>query len=306
MKIAFIGLGNMGSPMVRNLLKAGHTLTVFDLNQPAVASLVEAGAAAAASPGAAAVGAETVITMLPMSAHVKTVLFADDGVFSRLEAGVPIIDSSTIDPQSAQAFAQAAAERGSVFVDAPVSGGTTGAAAGTLTFMVGAAPDVFERCRPVFEAMGKNIIHCGASGTGQIAKICNNLLLGIAMAGVAEAMSLGEALGIDVKTLASIINTSTGRCWSSDTNNPMPGVLPGAPSSRGYTGGFGVDLMLKDMTLATEAAHKVKQPVMMGALAQQLYRMSSRDGEGGHDFSSIIKLYRDEAGTGDAGAKDVH
>jgi 3-hydroxyisobutyrate dehydrogenase len=296
MKIAFIGLGNMGSPMARNLLKAGHGLTVFDLNKAALAELVGAGAVAAASPAAAVAGAETVITMLPMAAHVNTVLFAEDGVFAGLGAGVPIIDSSTIDPQSAQAFAKATAERGSAFVDAPVSGGTAGAAAGTLTFMVGATPEVCEQVRPVLEAMGKNIIHCGASGTGQIAKICNNLLLGIAMAGVAEAMSLGEKLGIDVKTLASIINTSTGRCWSADTNNPMPGVLPGAPSSRGYTGGFGTDLMLKDMTLATQAAHQVKQPVMMGALAQQLYRLSSQHGEGAHDFSSIIKLYRaDEA-----------
>ena len=292
MKIAFIGLGNMGAPMARNLLKAGHALTVFDLSAQAVGALVEAGAAAAASPKEAVTGAETVITMLPAAAHVRHVLTAADGVLAGIAKGVPIIDSSTIDPASAKAFATLAAEHGNTFVDAPVSGGTGGAAAGTLTFMVGGSAAAFEQVRPVLSAMGKNLVHCGDTGAGQGAKICNNLVLGITMAGVAEAMSLGEALGIDPKVLGGIINTSTGRCWSSDTYNPFPGVIETAPSSRGYTGGFGTDLMLKDLGLAGDAAKSVRQPVYLGALAQQLYQTVSSKGDGKLDFSAVIKLYR--------------
>ncbi|WP_343661900.1 3-hydroxyisobutyrate dehydrogenase [Ralstonia sp.] len=292
MKIAFIGLGNMGAPMARNLLKAGHALTVFDLNTQAVSALVEAGAMAAASPKDAATGAETVITMLPAAAHVRHVLTAEDGVLAGIAKGVPIIDSSTIDPASVKAFAALAAEHGNTFVDAPVSGGTGGAAAGTLTFMVGGSAAAFEQVRPVLSAMGKNLVHCGDTGAGQGAKICNNLVLGITMAGVAEAMSLGEALGIDPKVLGGIINTSTGRCWSSDTYNPFPGVIDTAPSSRGYTGGFGTDLMLKDLGLAGDAAKSVRQPVYLGALAQQLYQTVSSKGDGKLDFSAVIKLYR--------------
>lgn len=296
MKIAFIGLGNMGAPMARNLLKAGHTLSVFDLNAQAVQSLVEAGATAAASPKDAVTGADTVITMLPAAAHVRGVLTAPDGVLAGISKGVPIIDSSTIDPASAKAFAALAAEHGNTFVDAPVSGGTGGAAAGTLTFMVGGSAAAFEQVRPVLSAMGKNLVHCGDTGAGQGAKICNNLVLGITMAGVAEAMSLGEALGIDPKVLGGIINTSTGRCWSSDTYNPFPGVIETAPSSRGYTGGFGTDLMLKDLGLAGDAAKSVRQPVYLGALAQQLYQTVSSKGNGKLDFSAVIKLYRQEGG----------
>ena len=292
MKIAFIGLGNMGAPMAHNLLKAGHALTVFDLNTQAVGALVEVGATAAASPKEAAAGAETVITMLPAAAHVRHVLTAEDGVLAGIAKGVPIIDSSTIDPASVKAFAVLAAEHGNTFVDAPVSGGTGGAAAGTLTFMVGGSAAAFEQVRPVLSAMGKNLVHCGDTGAGQGAKICNNLVLGITMAGVAEAMSLGEALGIDPKVLGGIINTSTGRCWSSDTYNPFPGVIETAPSSRGYTGGFGTDLMLKDLGLAGDAAKSVHQPVYLGALAQQLYQTVSSKGDGKLDFSAVIKLYR--------------
>ncbi|TKC92670.1 3-hydroxyisobutyrate dehydrogenase [Trinickia terrae] len=293
MKIAFIGLGNMGAPMALNLLKNGHTLNVFDLNQAAVQTLVDAGASASASPKAAATGVECVVTMLPAAAHVKRVLTADDGVLAGIARGATIVDSSTIDPASAQAFAKLAAERGNPFVDAPVSGGTGGAAAGTLTFMVGANAGVYEQVKPMLAAMGKNIVHCGDTGMGQVAKICNNLLLGITMAGVAEAMSLGVALGIDPKVLAGIVNTSTGRCWSSDTYNPYPGIVETAPASRGYTGGFGTDLMLKDLGLAADAAKSAKQPVYLGALAQQLYQTMSKHGDGGLDFSSVIKLYHD-------------
>ncbi|MCG5076035.1 3-hydroxyisobutyrate dehydrogenase [Paraburkholderia tagetis] len=294
MKIGFVGLGHMGAPMALNLIKAGHALTVFDLSAEALQTLVDAGATKSASPKAAATGAEWVITMLPAAAHVRAVLSAEDGVLAGIAKGVTIIDSSTIDPASAKEFGALAARHGNTFVDAPVSGGTGGAAAGTLTFMVGGSAALYESVKPVLSGMGKNIVHCGETGTGQVAKICNNLVLGVTMAGVAEAMALGEALGIDSKVLGGIMNTSTGRCWSSDTYNPFPGVIETAPSSRGYTGGFGTDLMLKDMGLATDAAKSVHQPAYMGALAQQLYQAMSSRGDGKLDFSAIIKLYRGE------------
>ncbi|WP_069267474.1 3-hydroxyisobutyrate dehydrogenase [Paraburkholderia nodosa] len=294
MKIGFVGLGHMGAPMALNLLKAGHTVTVFDLSASAMQALAEAGAQKAASAKAAASGAEWVITMLPAAAHVRSVLTAEDGVLAGVGKGVTIIDSSTIDPASVKEFAKLAQAQGNAFVDAPVSGGTGGAAAGTLTFMVGGSAAHYESVKPVLLGMGKNIVHCGETGTGQVAKICNNLVLGVTMAGVAEAMALGEALGIDPKVLGGIMNTSTGRCWSSDTYNPYPGVIETAPSSRGYTGGFGTDLMLKDLGLATDAAKGVHQPAYMGALAQQLYQAMSSHGDGKLDFSAIIKLYRAE------------
>ncbi|PMS22021.1 3-hydroxyisobutyrate dehydrogenase [Trinickia dabaoshanensis] len=295
MKIGFVGLGNMGAPMARNLLKNGHSLQAFDLSEDALRSLAQAGAAVCASPKQAAADAELVVTMLPAAAHVRSVLTDEQGVLAGIAPGVTIVDSSTIDPASAQAFAKLAAAHGNAFVDAPVSGGTGGAAAGTLTFMVGASETLFAEIAPVLGAMGKNIVRCGDTGMGQVAKICNNLLLGITMTGVAEAMSLGAALGIDPKVLAGIINTSTGRCWSSDTYNPYPGIVETAPASRGYTGGFGADLMLKDLGLAAEAARGAKQPIFLGALAQQLYQTMSANGQGGLDFSAIIALYRHHA-----------
>jgi len=294
MKIGFIGLGNMGAPMALNLLKAGHDLTVFDLNTRTVQLLVDAGAKRANSPKSLASEVNLVMTMLPAAAHVRGVLTGSDGVFAGIGPGATIIDSSTIDPASVREFAALAKEHECALVDAPVSGGTGGATAGTLTFMVGGSQADYERVKPVLSTMGKNIVHCGDTGTGQVAKICNNLVLGITMAGVSEAMALGEALGIDPKVLGGIMNTSTGRCWSSDTYNPFPGVIETAPSSRAYTGGFGTDLMLKDLGLATEAARSVKRPAFMGALAQQLYQALSCRGDGNLDFSAVIRLYRQE------------
>lgn len=291
MRIGFIGLGHMGGPMAANLLKAGHAVTAFDLVPDALEAAKAAGATLAASPRAAAEGAEVVITMLPAAQHVKAVYLNDDGVLAGVAKGVPLVDSSTIDPATAKLIGEAAAKQGNPFADAPVSGGVVGAQAGTLTFMVGADEALFETLRPVLSGMGKNMVRCGETGTGQIAKICNNLLLGVSMIGVAEAMKLGETLGIDPTKLASIVNTSTGRCWSSDTCNPYPGIVETAPASRGYSGGFGADLMLKDLGLAVDAARGARQPVFMGALAQQLYQSMSQQGLGGLDFSGIIKLY---------------
>ena len=292
MNIAFIGLGNMGAPMARNLLKAGHSLRLFDLNQSVLAELAQLGGTISASPRDAAQGAELVITMLPAAAHVRSVWLGEEGVLAGIGAGVPAVDCSTIDPQTARDVAAAAAKQGVALADAPVSGGTGGAAAGTLTFMVGATPELFATLQPVLAQMGRNIVHCGAVGTGQIAKICNNLLLGISMVGVSEAMARGDALGFDTQVLAGIINSSTGRCWSSEAYNPWPGVVETAPASRGYTGGFGAELMLKDLGLATEAARQAHQPVVLGAVAQQLYQAMSLRGEGGQDFSAIINSYR--------------
>lgn len=296
MHIGFLGLGNMGGPMARNLLKAGHSLTVFDPSTEAVAALVEAGAKAAASPAAVAASTvEAIVTMLPAAAQVKQVYLGKDGLLAHVAPGVLLVDSSTIDPLSAREVAAQAAAQGNPLLDAPVSGGTGGAAAGTLTFMVGGSVQAFDQALPLLSAMGKNVVHCGDSGNGQVAKIANNMLLGISMIGVAEAMALGVSLGMDAKVLAGIINTSSGRCWSSEINNPFPGVLENAPAARGYSGGFGTDLMLKDLGLATEAARQARQPVLLGAAAQQLYQSFSLQGHGGLDFSAIIKLYRRDA-----------
>ncbi len=292
MRIAFVGLGNMGAPMARNLLKAGHELHLFDLNTTVLAELAELGGQIALSPRDAAAQGDLVITMLPAAAHVRSVYLNEDGVLAGIRAGTPAVDCSTIDPQTAREISAAAAKQGIDLGDAPVSGGTGGAQAGTLTFMVGATPALFATLKPVLEQMGRNIVHCGEVGTGQIAKICNNLLLGISMIGVAEAMALGDALGIDTGVLAGIINSSTGRCWSSDTYNPWPGIVETAPASRGYSGGFGAELMLKDLGLATEAAKQARQPVVLGAVAQQLYQAMSLRGDGGLDFSAIVKSYQ--------------
>ncbi|KTB72346.1 MULTISPECIES: 3-hydroxyisobutyrate dehydrogenase [Pseudomonas] len=292
MNIAFIGLGNMGAPMARNLIKAGHSLQVFDLNKSVLAEFAELGAQVSDSPRQAAEGSELVITMLPAAAHVRSVYLNDDGVLKGISPGVPAVDCSTIDPQTIRDIAAVAAQQGVVLGDAPVSGGTGGAQAGTLTFMVGGSVEHFAVLKPVLEQMGRNIVHCGDVGTGQIAKICNNMLLAISMIGVAESMALGNALGIDTQVLAGIINTSTGRCWSSEAYNPWPGIVETAPASRGYSGGFGAELMLKDLGLATEAARAAHQPVILGAVAQQLYQAMSLRGDGGKDFSAIIEGYR--------------
>ena len=278
--------------MARNLLKAGHSLKVFDVQRPNMDALARDGAEAAGSAGQASADADFVITMLPSSPHVRAVYLGDDGVLASVPEGAPLLDSSTIDPQTAREVAALAGRQGNPMADAPVSGGTAGAEAGTLTFMVGAATSLFERIEPVLRVMGKNIVHCGPAGNGQAAKICNNMLLGISMIGVAEAMSLGVALGLDPKTLAGVINNSSGRCWSCDSYNPYPGVMDNVPAARGYSGGFTADLMLKDLGLAAHAARHSKQSVALGAAAQQLYQSWSDRGFGAQDFSSIINLFK--------------
>ena len=291
MKIGFIGLGNMGQPMCGNLLKAGHQLKVYDVVAASVEKAVAAGAAAASSAAQCAQGVDTVITMLPSSPHVRRVYQGEEGMLARIAKGTLLIDCSTIDPLTARDVAMDARAKGCPMVDAPVSGGVGGAEAATLTFMVGGEAADFAAAKPLLAAMGKNIVHCGGSGNGQVAKICNNLMLAVEMIATSEGMTLAAKLGMDPKVFASIVNTSSGRCWSSETYNPYPGVLENAPAARGYSGGFGADLMLKDLTLVTDAAKAAKQPVLMGALAQQIYQKHSNDGNGAKDFSSVILQY---------------
>ena len=291
MNIAFIGLGNMGGKMAHNLLKAGLKVHGFDLSEVAIAHFTEAGGIAHANPQAAAEQADVVITMLPAAKHVKEVYLGENGVLAVLKKGSLCIDSSTIDPQSIKDIAVVGAEQGIQVCDAPVSGGTIGAQAGTLTFMVGTDLNTFEQVQSVLKPMGKNIVHCGEVGAGQIAKICNNLILGISMVAVAEGMALGAKLGIDPQALAGVINSSSGRCWSSEVCNPWPGISANAPAGRGYSDGFATQLMLKDLGLAIEAAGQVKQPVLLGGLVQQLYQQLCMQGNAQLDFSSIIQQY---------------
>jgi 3-hydroxyisobutyrate dehydrogenase len=291
MKIGFIGLGNMGNPMCRNLLKHGHALKIYDVVPDLVKKLEKEGCEVASSAAECAKGVDVVITMLPSSPHVRSVYLGEFGVLRGARPGTPLIDSSTIDPLTSREVAMDAKAKGCPMVDAPVSGGVGGAEAGTLTFMVGGEAHDYEATKPVLQAMGKNIVHCGGIGNGQVAKICNNMMLAIEMIATSEGMTLAAKLGMDPKTFAAIVNTSSGRCWSSDTYNPYPGVLDNVPASRGYTGGFGADLMLKDLTLVTDAAKSAKHPVLLGAVAQQVYQKHSNDGNGAKDFSSVILQY---------------
>ena len=293
MNIAFIGIGNMGGPMAINLQKAGHTVKAFDLSQAACDAVKAEGATVAASANDAAKDAEVVVSMLPASAHVEALYLGKDGqpgLLDVLPAGALIIDSSTIAAASAQKVGAAATAKGFAFIDAPVSGGTAGAAAGTLTFMVGGDDASLERARPLLEKMGANIFHAGSVGAGQTAKICNNMLLGILMIGTSEAMALGLANGLDPKALAEIMRRSSGGNWVLEKYNPVPGVMDGTPASRNYSGGFATDLMLKDLGLAQENAMQVKASTPLGAMARSLYAAHSLSGKGGLDMSSFLQM----------------
>jgi len=293
MKIAFIGLGNMGGPMAMNLLKAGHTLSAFDLSAEACKKFGAEGLPIAKSSAETVADAEVVISMLPASAHVEGLFLGSDGQSGLLESirpGTLVIDSSTIAAATSRKVAQAAAAKGIAMIDAPVSGGTGGAVAGTLTFMVGGETADLERARPVLEKMGANIFHAGAAGAGQTAKICNNMLLGILMIGTSEALALGVANGLDPKVLSEIMRRSSGGNWALEKYNPMPGVMESSPASKNYAGGFGTDLMLKDLGLAQENATAVRAATPLGGLARSLYAAHSLAGNGALDFSSVLKL----------------
>lgn len=290
MKIGFIGLGNMGLPMAINLLKAGYEVIGFDLVQAQIDAFAQAGGKVATSANAAADGVDIVISMLPASRHVEGLYLGDKGLLANANPRTILIDCSTISPKVAQAVASEAKAKGFVMVDAPVSGGTAGAQAGTLTFMVGGESSAVECIRPILEKMGKNIFHAGGNGAGQTVKVCNNMLLGIQMLGTSEALRLGIANGMDPKVLSDIMAKSSGRNWALELYNPCPGVMENVPSSKGYAGGFGVDLMLKDMGLATENAQDLGASVPLGDLSRKLYEAHSKAGNGQLDFSSVFNL----------------
>ena len=286
--VAFIGLGNMGGPMALNLHKAGFQVQAFDLNKEALGSVAAAGAVAADSARAAVQGADFVISMLPAGKHVIG-LYQD--VRSEIKAGALVLDCSTIDAQSARQVGQLLADAGIAFIDAPVSGGVGGAKAGTLTFIVGGSAENFQRANAVLSAMGKNLFHAGDVGAGQIAKICNNMLLSVLMVGTSEALQLGVDNGLDPKVLSDIMLKSSGRNWTLELYNPCPDVLPNVPSSNDYQGGFMVDLMAKDLGLASECAQQSQSTTPMGALARNLYVQHQRQGNGKLDFSSIFRFF---------------
>ncbi|HWP25335.1 MAG TPA: 3-hydroxyisobutyrate dehydrogenase [Xanthobacteraceae bacterium] len=291
-RVGFIGLGNMGFPMALNLLKAGHTVTGFDLNQAQVKKFTEAGGKAAPDVATAASAGEVVITMLPAGQEVREVYLGTGGVLSAARPGSLLIDSSTIDVETARAVAAAAEAKGFAMLDAPVSGGVAGAQAATLTFMVGGSGEAFARAKPVLEAMGKNIVHAGGAGNGQAAKICNNMILGISMIAVSEAFVLAEKLGLEGQKLFDIASKSSGQCWSLTSYCPVPGLVPTAPSNRGYQAGFTAAMMLKDLKLAQEAARAAGAATRLGAEATAIYERYVDGGDAGKDFSGIIQFVR--------------
>jgi 3-hydroxyisobutyrate dehydrogenase len=288
--IGFIGLGKMGLPMARNLLKAGHEVVGFDVVGSALDAAVAAGARAAGSASEAAAGGEVVITMLPEGRHVRAVYLGADGIIARAAPKSLLIDCSTIDVDSARAVNQAAAERGLEVLDAPVSGGVAGAENATLTFMVGGSEAGMARARPILERMGKTVVHTGPSGNGQAAKICNNMLLAISMIGVCEAFVLAERLGLAADKLFEVSSRSSGQCWALTSYCPVPGPVPSSPANRQYQAGFTAAMMAKDLRLAQNAAQSVDAPTPMGAQARALYALFANRGHGGLDFSAIIRM----------------
>jgi 3-hydroxyisobutyrate dehydrogenase len=291
--IAFIGLGNMGGPMAANLVKAGHKVVAFDLAETSRAQAKSDGADIADSATAAVKGAEIVVTMLPAGKHVLAVW---NEVVPVMAEGALIIDSSTIDVESARAAHALAAKHGIASVDAPVSGGTGGAKAATLTFMCGGEEGAFATAKPVLEKMGKKIVHCGGAGAGQAAKICNNMILGISMIAVSEAFTLAEKLGLSHQALFDVASTSSGQCWSLTSYCPVPGPVPTSPANNEYRPGFASVLMVKDLTLAQDAAKATGAATPLGKHAQEIYKAFDAAGHGGVDFSGIIQHVRSLAG----------
>ena len=285
----------MGGPMAINLVKAGHSVTAFDLSQAALDHVVSEGATAAASAVEAAIDADFVISMLPAGKHVEGLyLTGEKPLFDVISKDALIIDSSTIDAATAQSVSAVAAERGLCFIDAPVSGGVGGAVAGTLAFMVGGTDEQFAKAKPILDCMGKNIFHAGHSGAGQIAKACNNLLLGVLMTGTCEALNMGVKNGLDPAVLSEIMKQSSGGNWALNVYNPYPGVMEGVPASNDYQGGFHVDLMFKDLGLAMELSQQSASPVPMGSQARALFSLHKAKGNGDLDFSSVLRLYQDK------------
>jgi 3-hydroxyisobutyrate dehydrogenase len=288
-KIAFLGLGNMGAPMAANLVKAGHAVQGFDLVDAAKTAAESSGVSIARSARDAVSNADAVVTMLPAGSHV---LASWSDFLPAAPKGALVIDCSTIDVESARKAHQAGAAAGALTLDAPVSGGVGGATAGTLTFMCGGSPEAFARAKPILENMGKRIVHCGAAGAGQAAKICNNMILGATMIVTCEAFALAEKLGLEAQALFDVASNSSGQSWSLTSYCPVPGPVPASPANRGYKPGFAASLMLKDLKLAQEAAAGVAALTPLGAEAAQLYALYVAAGHGGDDFSGVINFLR--------------
>jgi 3-hydroxyisobutyrate dehydrogenase len=290
--IAFIGLGNMGNPMAANLVKAGHTVHGFDLMPENLKTAKDHGIIVMANAPAAAKEADVVVTMLPAGRHVISVY---EDIVGKASKGTLFIDSSTIDVESARKTHAVASKAGHLSIDAPVSGGTGGATAGTLTFMAGGSKEAFAKAEPILKPMAGKIVHCGDAGAGQAAKICNNMILGISMIAVGEAFVLAEKLGLSHQALFDVASTSSGQCWSLNTYCPVPGPVPTSPANRDYQPGFAAALMLKDLKLSQEAAQAAGAVTPLGAEATQLYGLFNAQGNGGVDFSGIIRFLRGEA-----------
>lgn len=288
-RVGFMGLGNMGMFMARNLTKAGYSVQGFDISEKALKAAEGHGIKPCATMAKAAKDVDFIVSALPATAHVDAMLKSEDGVFANANEGTFICDTSTISPLASKEFAALAPKYNMVFLDTPMSGGVTGAENGTLTFMVGGENEHLEIVRPVLEGMGKNIFHCGGPGTGEIAKLSNNLILGISMIAASEGMALGEKLGIDPKVLQSILAVSTARNWCIDTYNPRPGVLEGVPASRNYENGFGVSLVKKDLALALEVAEKVNAKTEFTEKSLEYYRTLEKQGHGTKDFGIVFQ-----------------
>lgn len=288
--IGFIGVGNMGGGMAANLARAGHEVRAFDLSEQAVARAVQHGCTAATSARAAAVGADAIVTMLPAGTHVAAAYTG--ALFAAASPHAILIDCSTIDVATARQVGEAAADKGLLMVDAPVSGGTAAADGGTLTFMVGGPETAFAAAQPILEKMGKAVIHAGGAGMGQAAKICNNMILGATMVATAEAFVLAEKLGLDAQTFFDISSKASGQSWSMTSYCPVPGPVPTSPANRDYQGGFASALMLKDLKLAVAAATTAGASVPMASQAEALYQLFANNGGSEQDFSGIIRLLR--------------
>ena len=294
-RIGFIGVGTMGLPMAANLVKKGFTVTAFDMNPAAVKAATAVGAAAAASAAEAVAGADLVITMLPSSPHVESAFTGDGGVLMAARKGTLLVDMSTIDPAVTRRLAAAAAERGLRFVDAPVSGGVPRATDGTLAIMVGGAPADFEAARPALAAMGANVIHVGGVGSGEVAKLCNNLIAGVAAVAVSEAFRIAEGFGVDPKVITEVISKSSGNTWVMEHMHPVPGLVARSASTNEYRPGFMTDLMCKDVGLAVDAARGLRIPLFVAPAAQQVYRLASSHGLGRKDFTSVYTFLKPSA-----------
>jgi len=295
-RIGFIGVGTMGLPMAKNLVKKGFTVSAFDTNPEAVKAAAAAGMTAAATAAEAVATADIVVTMLPSSPHVESVYTGDGGVLAAARRGTLCVDMSTIDPAVSQRMAKAAQERGVRFMDAPVSGGTPRAIDGTLAIMVGGAAADFEEARPALAAMGANVIHVGAVGSGEVVKLCNNLIAGVVGVAVSEAFRIAEGFGMDPKVVTDVISKSSGNTFLMGFMHPVPGVMPAAASSNEYKPGFMTDLMCKDLGLAVDAARNLRVPLFVTPAAQQVYRLASSHGLGRRDFTSVYSFLKPSSG----------